>query len=255
MRLLMRYALEYERNSYKGLFSFLQYLDRMDELQNGLAGVSEAKDERKCVRLMSVHKSKGLEFPVCFFVDAGRRRVAQDGGVLVTHRGLGVASKIRTDGSLRECTPLPYEILRDENRALEMSEEMRVLYVALTRARTHLFVSACITDSRLKTMMAEVASAREGDAPTDYWSTPSALKWMVFALRDQADIAPLYRNQQRVKAFQFTVRYIRSKHKRKIIGICKFIFYTAIRKSAAKIRAKISVILRQDRNFQRFITV
>ncbi len=192
MRLLMRYALEYEKNSYKGLFSFLQYLDRMDALDNSLSGVTEAKDERRCVRFMSVHKSKGLEFPVCFFVDAGRKRVDQDTGVLAAHRGLGVASKIRTDGSFRECKPLSYSILRDENHALELSEEVRVLYVALTRAKTHLFISACVPEARLKKMLTEVAGAREDETPKDLWNTPSTLGWMMFALRHQRDMLPLY---------------------------------------------------------------
>ena len=192
MKLMMRYALDYEKNGYKGLFAFLRYLDRMNESGKILRGASEARDERRCVRILSIHKSKGLEYPVCFLTTAERMIRNHDKSRLRTHRIFGAASKIRQDDLFYEYKPLPYMLITRENDLLARSEEMRVLYVALTRAKTHLYISSCITPGALAKAASALAGAGETAAPDILGNTPSALRWMLFALREQKDLAPFY---------------------------------------------------------------
>ncbi len=192
MQLMLRYAADYEKDSYKGLFSFLNYLDKMSAMGKILPGARSGEDPANCVQILSMHKSKGLEYPVCFLVNLEKGYMDREQKTLISHDRLGFALKMREDEKFREYASLQYKMLHEFNRREALSEEMRILYVALTRPRSHLYLVCAKRRDDLKKMLSQVAQY-SGSHPAEFLSaTPSALKWLLFALREQRDLTPLY---------------------------------------------------------------
>jgi ATP-dependent helicase/nuclease subunit A len=134
-------ARSYEGDTFKGLYSYLKYLQEMidNEISIGKGG----DDAPDCVRLMTMHKSKGLEFPVCFVAGCAKPFNRDDAKDLLLYSSrLGIATDLSDEtgfGKIR--TPYRKALSRlilDESA----EEEMRVLYVALTRGRERLYVTA-----------------------------------------------------------------------------------------------------------------
>ncbi len=202
MQLLLRYASQYERDSYKGLFAYLNYLDKMSALGKILPGAKQGETPEECVQLLSIHKSKGLEYPVCFVVNLAKGYRDQDVDTFISHRTLGPALKMREDATFTEYTSLPYELIKETGWRESLSEEMRILYVALTRPKTHLYLVCAKKRTELAELLQEV-DAYQGSSPAEYLSQkPSALKWVLFALRGQKGLRNLYEALE----IPFTVR-------------------------------------------------
>ena len=140
---------------------FVSYLMR---LKGGKARLSCAppEDASGCaVRILSIHKSKGLEYPVCFVCDMDKRYNLQDlNEKTLLHRDLGFASAFVDDEDMSRYDTLPYLVVKGRLRKEALAEEMRVLYVALTRPRMRLYLS-------LKTDCAEKLFSRVPLVPTD----------------------------------------------------------------------------------------
>lgn len=134
-------AEQYQNTARKGLFSFLRFLERMAE-KNGDFGTARALGEKEnVVRIMSIHKSKGLEFPIVFVAGMGRLFNQQDfrEDILVDKKlGLG---PMWVDPQQRLKYPtLAFMSVRDKIKKDFLAEEIRVLYVALTRAKEFLIL-------------------------------------------------------------------------------------------------------------------
>lgn len=140
LNLLREYARGYESNGYKGLNAFVSYMDKL--IENGSDLVSSSKtdgDYINMVRVLSIHASKGLEFPVCFIANTSKRfnKTDLNEDVLIdSNAGLGIK---HIDGFCRYNT-LPRLAVSVEISDNEIAEELRVLYVALTRAKEKLIV-------------------------------------------------------------------------------------------------------------------
>ncbi|MDR1463938.1 MAG: helicase-exonuclease AddAB subunit AddA [Oscillospiraceae bacterium] len=132
------YAFSFDATGDGNLSAFLRYMNQIEQRENLLAvsGISESAD---VVRIMSIHKSKGLEFPVCVLAQCGREFVTKDTVqplLLHTRGGLGLQ---RPDpGNRRRLTTVPSHALRREMLDSLKSEELRLLYVAMTRAKERL---------------------------------------------------------------------------------------------------------------------
>ena len=99
---------------------------------------------------------------------------------------------MREDEAFREYTSLPYELVKETNRRESLSEEMRILYVALTRPKTHLYLVAAQKKAELARLLEEV-DTYSGSSHAEFLSQrPSALKWILYALRGQAGLKSLY---------------------------------------------------------------
>ncbi|MBO4890134.1 MAG: helicase-exonuclease AddAB subunit AddA [Lachnospiraceae bacterium] len=144
LSMLLSKAEDYGRTSFKGLYQFVRYMDqiRRYEIDDGEAGIVGENDD--VVRLMTMHASKGLEFPVCFLTGLEKRRNTRDeSGKLIWSITSGFGCD-HTDPEKRVVVPtLPKMIVGLENRRESIAEEMRVLYVAMTRAREKLIMVAC----------------------------------------------------------------------------------------------------------------
>lgn len=151
--LLFGYAKRFEATGFKGLHRFVEWLntlaERGDEPGRGASG--------NAVQMMTVHKSKGLEFPVVFLCDTQRRfnRMDLRAPVLI-HPELGLGPKVTDTQRGIEYPSLQRNAIALRSDREMLSEEMRLLYVALTRAKERLFVTAAMTEpeEKLQKLMA-----------------------------------------------------------------------------------------------------
>ena len=150
--MLVEKAAAYENTSYKGLFHFVRYIERLKKYDTDFGETAAAGEENSVVRIMSIHKSKGLEFPVVFLAGMGKKFNRQDAcGSLLLDADLGAASDC-LDLELRVKTPtLKKQALKRRMELETMGEELRVLYVAMTRAKEALIMTG--TDRSLESKL------------------------------------------------------------------------------------------------------
>lgn len=143
LRLLKEYASNFEKGSSKGISAFVSFIDRLERNGTDLpaAVVSNAAGDN-AVRIMTIHASKGLEFPVCILANTARQFSSDAKENILLHSKLGFASKRRDDVLMCSYNTLPREAVSLEIKRSEKSEELRVLYVAMTRAKEHLIMLA-----------------------------------------------------------------------------------------------------------------
>ena len=136
-------ARKYESSSFGGLYGFLSYIEKMSEKSVG----SEAPQSKDSVSILTIHKSKGLEFPVCFLAKCSSALNMKDASAsLLFDADLGPALKLRDPTGLVLCENPLRDALARKIRYDLVCQEMRTLYVALTRAEERLIV--CITTNK-----------------------------------------------------------------------------------------------------------
>ncbi|TYP78022.1 UvrD-helicase domain-containing protein [Paenibacillus methanolicus] len=148
LRALYDRARQYEATSFRGLFRFLRFVDRMRENGGDLGTARALGEQEDVVRIMSIHKSKGLEFPVVFVAGLGKSFNKQDlNASFLMHKQLGFGPKF-IDTDIRVTYPtLPYLSIREQIRKETLAEEMRILYVALTRPKEKMFLVGTVPDA------------------------------------------------------------------------------------------------------------
>lgn len=142
LKMLFEKAKQYENASFKGLFNFILFIDKIKTSSGDLGSAKLIGENANVVRIMSIHKSKGLEFPVVFLSESGKKFNLQDlNESILMHQKLGFGPKrinykksIEYNTSVKEALK---NIIKDET----ISEEMRVLYVALTRSKEKLIIT------------------------------------------------------------------------------------------------------------------
>lgn len=142
IEMLSEKAAAFEGTSYKGLFNFIRYIEQLKkyDVDYGEAGMPDERADT--VRVMSIHKSKGLEFPVVFAAGLGKRFNLQDTrGSIILHPELGAGFDL-VDLKQRTKTPVFLKkMIQEELTRESLTEELRVLYVALTRAKEKLIMT------------------------------------------------------------------------------------------------------------------
>ena len=143
LRLLFSRAKAYEASGYKGIFNFIRYIDKLKKREEDLSGAVVFDDDTDAVRIMSIHKSKGLEFPVVFVSRCGTGFNTSDSkGHLLLDKELGFGPDyINYESSLYVNTAAK-KAIEIKIQKESVAEEMRKLYVALTRAKEKLYVTA-----------------------------------------------------------------------------------------------------------------
>lgn len=137
LRKLLEYSRGYEKSGYKGLSGFIRFIDKLEEQKSDLDSASTVSESANVVRVMSIHRSKGLEFPICILANCARKFNKDK---LLLHPTLGLGVKLRDEDGIRQYTTVPREAVLLELERAGMSEELRVLYVAMTRAKENLIM-------------------------------------------------------------------------------------------------------------------
>lgn len=135
LRMLADKADEYEKTSMRGLFKFLRYIEKMNKNSDNTGSAKILGENDNVVRLMSIHKSKGLEFPVVILCAMNKQFNQQDMKQnILLHKDFGIGPKcINIDERTKKNTLL-YDAIKNTIKKENLSEEMRLLYVAMTRA-------------------------------------------------------------------------------------------------------------------------
>ena len=163
-------AVTYESGVFGGLYGFLSFLD--EKLATGELTV-ENPDGNYGVTIISIHKSKGLEYPVCFLSECGKKRnLTDERAGLLFHRELGLSMRLPDPGGLVMCSNPVRDALALRIGEDSAMEEMRVLYVAMTRAVDRLFVTAKCSG----TPQDELKSALSDLPFTDAYSVKNAAR-------------------------------------------------------------------------------
>ncbi len=143
LRLLYERAKQYEQSGFKGLFNFIKYIEKLENRSSDLSSASLMGEGRDVVRIMTIHKSKGLEFPVVFLAGMGRNlNLRSDFGTVALHKDLGFGLWYADEEAGYFEDTLPARLVRGQNRREDISEAMRLLYVAMTRPKHKLIVVA-----------------------------------------------------------------------------------------------------------------
>ncbi len=139
LRVFLEYAKSFEQNTHKGLTAFVNYLDRLIESKSDLqSAASEDNAGADAITVMSMHSSKGLEFPVVILAEMNHGFVSDTTEKVLLHPKYGYVQKRFDAANSVSYNTMPYEALSLEIKRSELSEELRILYVALTRARQKL---------------------------------------------------------------------------------------------------------------------
>lgn len=145
VEMLLTRASDFEKTSYFGLFHFIRYMEQLEKYDVDY-GEAELLDENaNVVRIMSIHKSKGLEFPITFVAGLGKRfNMQETNQSLILDMDLGLATDYVNPRKRLKNKTLRRNVLMRKLREDSLAEELRVLYVALTRAREKLILTASL---------------------------------------------------------------------------------------------------------------
>lgn len=189
LRMLIEKAIAYERTSYKGLFHFVRYIDELQKYDVDFGEADLTGENEDVVRIMSIHKSKGLEFPVVFVCGMGKSFNRQDvRSHMVLHPELGIGLDCM-DGRRRIKSPtIAKKAIAKKIDMENLGEELRVLYVALTRAKEKLVITGGKKDAA--EMLAQIQAecelrVQQEQMPLPYRKREGAsgyLDWLLPAL-------------------------------------------------------------------------
>ncbi len=159
VQMLVAKAAAYEGTSYKGLFNFVRYIEQLKKYNVDYGEANLADEQADTVRIMSIHKSKGLEFPIVIVAGMGKLFNTQDvKGSIVIHPELGVGMDVIDLKKRTKAPTLLKKVIQKQVAVENLGEEMRVLYVAMTRAKEKLILTGVCKDARTKL---EILSTRE----------------------------------------------------------------------------------------------
>lgn len=194
LRVFLDYARSFEQNTHRGLSAFINYIDRLVESRSDLqAAASEDNAGDDAVTVMSMHSSKGLEFPVVILADLNHGFISDTSEKVLLHPKYGYVQKRFDAANSVSYNTMPYEALSLEIKRSEMSEELRILYVALTRARQKLIAVTTPTYGA-KTYLSGIAKKLSGQrdlTPYVVRSANSMADWMTMCAMIHPDGVPL----------------------------------------------------------------
>lgn len=148
VEMLLVRAAAFEKTSYYGLFHFLRYMEQLEKYQIDYGEADVLDENADVVRIMSIHKSKGLEFPICFVSGLSKRFNMQDmSGRLIIDADLGIGADYIDSTFRLQSKTLKKNVVALKMRLDALGEELRVLYVAMTRAKEKLILTAMVPDA------------------------------------------------------------------------------------------------------------
>jgi ATP-dependent helicase/nuclease subunit A len=185
--LLAESARQFEKNGYKGVFGFLRFINNLQErgieLSAGTDNKGSSTESSNSVKIMSVHKSKGLEFPVVILANSSKLNNFQDiWKNVVFHTGLGLGAMLTDKKRRIRYTTLARTAIQSKLSDEMLSEELRVLYVAMTRAKDKLIITGALKNT--EQTLDKLAAIPEGVvAPQAVLTLRSMIEWILVGIR------------------------------------------------------------------------
>lgn len=193
LSLLISYAADYESQGYIGLSGFIRFIDRLPEDTSAISGAIGAGDNEDAVKIMTVHKSKGLEFPVVILASCSTAfNTADEKGCAVIDPTHGLGIKMRNEATLAQFDTVSHTGAKLSLRRSRTSEDMRILYVALTRAKEKL-IMVCADKAPEKTLTklgADIIPGQKAD-PFCTAGAKSPADWLLSAFLRHRDCGAL----------------------------------------------------------------
>ncbi len=187
LRILLDRASQFQKTSIKGLFNFIHFVSKIQSSKGDLGSAKILNENDNVVRIMSIHKSKGLEFPVVIVAGIGKNfNLSDSKDRILLHRDLGMGPQY-VDASLRVTRDTLAKIaMKDQIKLESLSEEMRVLYVALTRPKDKLIL---VGSGRSLPKLCKKWS--QGNSTYRLFSSKSYLDWLITVLMVHPQGEPL----------------------------------------------------------------
>ncbi|WP_317411137.1 helicase-exonuclease AddAB subunit AddA [Clostridium baratii] len=194
LKILFQRAKQYEETSFKGLFNFINFINKLRKSSGDMGSAKILGENEDVVRIMSIHKSKGLEFPVVFLAGAGKQFNLMDlNNRILYHDDLGFGPDYIDLEKRISYSTLPKEAIKKKIRLETLSEEMRILYVAFTRAKEKLIITGATRDiDKTVEKWVQAASVEKSKiSPAEVLKGKSYLDWIGMALCQHKDGEPL----------------------------------------------------------------
>ncbi|WP_054200621.1 helicase-exonuclease AddAB subunit AddA [Clostridium baratii] len=194
LKILFQRAKQYEETSFKGLFNFINFINKLRKSSGDMGSAKILGENEDVVRIMSIHKSKGLEFPVVFLAGAGKQFNLMDlNNRILHHDDLGFGPDYIDLEKRISYRTLPKEAIKKKIRLETLSEEMRILYVAFTRAKEKLIITGATRDiDKTVEKWVQAASVEKSKiSPAEVLKGKSYLDWIGMALCQHKDGEPL----------------------------------------------------------------
>ncbi|WKY43600.1 3'-5' exonuclease [Eubacteriaceae bacterium ES2] len=151
LKILLKRAGDYKKSTLRGLYQFVRFIENMKKHSQDVSPSRSLSAQENVVRLMTVHKSKGLEFPIVFMAGLNQRFNKQDNyRSVLFHKKLGICPSFVDEKNRYKASTIAKEVCMDQNLRELLSEEMRILYVGMTRAeeKLHLVAAGKISDKQ-----------------------------------------------------------------------------------------------------------
>lgn len=185
LKILFQRAKQYESTSFKGLFNFINFINKLRKSSGDMGSAKVLGENEDVVRIMSIHKSKGLEFPVVFTSGMGKQFNLIDlSNSVLYHEELGFGPSYVNLETRNSYSTLAKEAIKKRIRLETLSEEMRILYVAFTRAKEKLIITGA-TSNLEKSINNWVSSAALDEniiLPSEVLKGKSYLDWICMAI-------------------------------------------------------------------------
>ena len=183
LHLLQKHARDYESSAYHGISGFVRFLSRLQQNDSDFRAAETGSGSENCVQIMSVHKSKGLEFPVCILAGCDRESGGKEKEVPL-HPILGLGIKLPDIKLGARFNTMSKEAILLDLKRRESAESMRILYVALTRAKEKLIVVSAVKDTEKLAIDSALQVTSSGISDYAVNSSKSFSEWLMFcALR------------------------------------------------------------------------
>ena len=190
LRILFQRARQYEKTSFKGLFNFINFINKLRKSSGDMGSAKILGENEDVVRIMSIHKSKGLEFPIVFLCGTGKQFNFMDlNKDILYHEELGLGPEFVDIERRISYSTLPREAIKQRIKLETLSEEMRILYVAFTRAKEKLIITGATGDRNKLIRKAYNSALLDNNRilPSEVLKCKSYLEWITIALFKHRD--------------------------------------------------------------------
>jgi ATP-dependent exoDNAse (exonuclease V) beta subunit len=178
---LYDYARNYEAGAFKGLYNFIHFVNELIDKDTTFDDNREGGEE-DAVKIVTCHASKGLEYPVVFLVEAGKTFTNRDArGRLVIDEDFGISFRLRSPSGLAVVNSPVQDLVNHYVYRKSFEEELRVLYVALTRAREQLYVTGVCSTVKRDEYDKKLSVLRDTLSPYSVRELASTLEIMMVA--------------------------------------------------------------------------